>query len=143
MEQSSWEARAKHLEMIQSVIARMAANAFLIKGWTITFFSAILLLGIQQRNWKFLLLALFTTIWFMFLDIFYHKKERCFRLLYQSIEQNTDSQEPPRFQIDASGFRNNQKCSWISVATSWSIAGLYVPLIATAAVTCGFYVNAA
>jgi len=30
------ENKIKHLEMLQNVIARMASNSFIIKGWSVT-----------------------------------------------------------------------------------------------------------
>ena len=36
------EDKLKYLEMIQEIIKRMASNSFLLKGWSVTFASAII-----------------------------------------------------------------------------------------------------
>ncbi len=35
----------KHLEFVQAVIARQAANSFLLKGWSVTLATALVALG--------------------------------------------------------------------------------------------------
>ena len=44
------ENKRKHLEFIQSVIARMNSNSFLIKGWSITLVSALFALAAKDSN---------------------------------------------------------------------------------------------
>ena len=41
--------KQKHLEMIQSVINRLSTNSFLLKGLSVTLFSALLALSTNNR----------------------------------------------------------------------------------------------
>lgn len=79
----------KELDLIQSVIQRMANNSFMIKGWTITFFVGLIsffklsklsdiILGIC------LLLIVFS---FYYLDAFFLWTERKYRELYKDVIQ--------------------------------------------------------
>ena len=43
----------KHLEMIQTIIARLATNSFAVKGWSITLASALLALTFKDLDWHF------------------------------------------------------------------------------------------
>ncbi|WP_053075331.1 hypothetical protein [Clostridium carboxidivorans] len=38
-----------YLTMIENVISRMATNSFIVKGWTITMISAILVLAVSKK----------------------------------------------------------------------------------------------
>ena len=79
------EEKLKHLEFIQNVITRMNTNSFQIKGWAITIVSAILALYASTNNNHFILLSIFPTIMFWFLDAYYLTKERKFRGLYNDV----------------------------------------------------------
>jgi hypothetical protein len=79
------EAKLKHLEMIQSVITRMAGNSFLLKGWTVTLVSALFVLSEVDKNQNFVLLALLPAMAFWGLDSYYLRQERLFRKLYDKV----------------------------------------------------------
>ncbi len=49
--------RIAHLNMIQEVIKRMAGNAFLVKGWSITLVSALIALSITSKRTEIAYLA--------------------------------------------------------------------------------------
>ncbi|WP_373482985.1 hypothetical protein [Acetobacterium sp.] len=44
------ENKTKHLEMIQSVISRMAGNSFTLKGWAVTLIAGIFALSETVNN---------------------------------------------------------------------------------------------
>lgn len=73
-----------HLNLIQSVISRMANNSFLLKGWCITLIAALIALGIGKdiQMWIVCLLPLFG---FWYLDAFFLKTERAYRSLYEKV----------------------------------------------------------
>jgi hypothetical protein len=81
------EKKAKHLEMIQSVIERMGNNSFLIKGWSITLVSAIFVVAFQGKDKIIAIWTLFPAIIFWLLDGFYLWQERLLRCLYDHVRK--------------------------------------------------------
>lgn len=70
------EAKLKHLEFIQSAIARMATNSFLFKGWAITIAAALAAFAAANTQAALLTIALITTAMFWGLDGYYLWLER-------------------------------------------------------------------
>ena len=79
------EAKLKHLEMIQSVIARMAANTFLLKGWCVTLIAGLCAIAVEADRHKVYLLAYIPIILFGCMDGYYLWLERRFRDLYNAV----------------------------------------------------------
>lgn len=79
------ENKRKHLELIQNIINRMAANSFFLKGWTVTIVSAIFVLAQKDSNGAYLLVAIIPIIAFWSLDGFFLRQERLFRTLYDEV----------------------------------------------------------
>ena len=77
--------KLKHLEFIQNVITRMNTNSFQIKGWAITIVSATLALYAATKNECFILVGVFPSLIFWFLDAYYLTQERKFRGLYNDV----------------------------------------------------------
>src|SRR6266436_8960138 len=73
------EDRLKYLEFIQAAISRMAANSFLIKGWSVTLGTAVLGFSLKENNWAMALVALIPASSFWALDAYYLGLERLFR----------------------------------------------------------------
>lgn len=71
-----------YLQMIQSVIARMARNSFLIKGWSITVVAALGALAAAGKSELFVYLAFFPAAMFWALDAYFLRQERLFRKLW-------------------------------------------------------------
>jgi hypothetical protein len=65
------DARIKHLEFVQAVIARQASNSFLLKGWALTVAAAFFGFVATQLHWEVALVALLPVIVFWFLDAYY------------------------------------------------------------------------
>lgn len=80
----------KHLDIIQGVVARMAGNQFLIKGWCLTVTAALLGYAAAHRQWPVALLAAAIVAGFAGLDAWFLKQERLFRCLW------TDAVTRPR-----------------------------------------------
>jgi hypothetical protein len=74
--------RVKHLELIQTVIARLGNGSFLIKGWTLTIAAAIFALMANRLTWATGLVGLVPLIAFWALDGYFLWQERLFRCLY-------------------------------------------------------------
>lgn len=74
----------EELKLIESCIERMARNSFLIKGWSISIFVAILALLPESIEIVFVCVAgILATCIFWSLDAYYLQLERLFRLKYQ------------------------------------------------------------
>lgn len=85
------ESKLKHLEFIQNIIARMAHNSFLIKGWTVTLNVAVFTLSKDNINFKVIAITSILTFVFWILDSYFLQQERIFRKTYDSIRDKTDT----------------------------------------------------
>lgn len=79
------EAKLKHLEFIQAVIARMATNSFLFKGWAITIAAALSAFAAVDTKRALLAIALISTAMFWGLDGYYLWLEHCFVNMYKKV----------------------------------------------------------
>ena len=79
------ENKIKHLEMIESIIERMAKNSFQMKAWAITLVTVVGALGAKEADKRFMLLAFVPIISFWLLDAFYVQQERRYKALYRSV----------------------------------------------------------
>jgi lipopolysaccharide export LptBFGC system permease protein LptF len=123
------EEKMKHLEFIQNIITRMNTNSFQIKGWTITIVSAILAIYASTKNLSFILVAVFPTIIFWFLDSYYLLQERKFRGLYNDIAGvSKEPQELKQFAMrpDLYTGKKDTKYSYFNVLKSKTIWPLYL-----------------
>lgn len=73
------------MELIQSVINRMANNSFYIKGWCVTIVAAILGLISKDINKRLFAVVYFPILMFWILDSFFLHQEKLFRTLYDSV----------------------------------------------------------
>lgn len=74
--------RLKYFEMIQAATSRMAANSFLLKGWSVTLTTAILGLAVKDAKPSVTLVAIVPTLILGGLDAYYLALERSFRRLW-------------------------------------------------------------
>ena len=94
----------KEIDLIQNVINRMANNSFLIKGWSITLISAIILLTITPAE-RFL--SLLPLIGFWFLDSYFLRQERLYRKLYEWVIANRLNSSQYLFSLNATRFNSD------------------------------------
>ncbi len=73
-----------HLNVIQSVIQRMAGNSSSAKTWCITLVSAVLVVVADKGKPQFAWLAVIPTVLFLALDAYYLGLERGFRKSYNT-----------------------------------------------------------
>lgn len=73
-----------HLQIVQGVIQRMAANSSACKAWCITIVSAILVLIADKDKPELAWLALLPSFLFLALDAYYLALEKAFRASYNS-----------------------------------------------------------
>ena len=83
----------KHLEIVQSVIARMAENSRSCKVWCVTLVSAILVLVARTGEAEHALIALAPTALFYLLDAYYLMLERRFRKSYDIFVEKVQSSQ--------------------------------------------------
>ncbi|MGW4238447.1 hypothetical protein ACWEJP_16680 [Streptomyces sp. NPDC004749] len=79
--------QVKHLEFVQSVIARLSNNSFLVKGWTLTLAGALLAFATSDAGWPAAGTALISLVAFWFLDGYFLYRERLFRMLYDDVRR--------------------------------------------------------
>ena len=85
------EKKIKHLEMIESVIERMAKNSFQLKGWAMTLVTAVIALSAKDSDYRFIVFAIIPVVGFWVLDSFYLQQERRYKLLYKNVAETDDS----------------------------------------------------
>jgi hypothetical protein len=73
------------LGTIQNITNRMAANSFIIKGWTVAVFGIILLLSGTRH---LALVAVFALLVFWYLDAYFQRQKKMYRALYKEIVEN-------------------------------------------------------
>jgi hypothetical protein len=76
-----------HLNMLQGIISRMAANSANCKTWCVTLVSAILILVIDKNKPQAILVGFIPIALFFLLDAYYLSLERDFRDLYNTFVQ--------------------------------------------------------
>lgn len=126
----------EYLKMIQSVIDRLAQNSFTTKNWSVGLITAILAFSTVTQQASTAVLALFPAICFCALDVFYLRKERLFRALYNAASRG----EASKFSMDTSPYKND-KSEVLSVMASpsiWLVHGVIfvvILLVVVAAMT--------
>lgn len=121
--------KLKHLEFIQNVITRMNTNSFQIKGWAITLVSATLALYASTENDCFILIGIFPSLIFWFLDAYYLTQERKFRGLYNDVAGVSEKPlELKPFAMRPDLYVGG-KYSYCDVFWSTTIWRLYLPVI--------------
>ncbi len=120
------ENKIRHLELIQTVISRMANNSFLVKGWCITLVSALLGLAAQDNDKKFIIVVFFPALMFWLLDAYFLRQERLFRQKYNEVAQN--SAEFSDFSLDTSTCLSTVD-SWLRITFSKTLFLFYGSMI--------------
>ena len=94
------EAKLKHLEFIQSAIARMSNCSFAFKGWSITIAGALFAFAAVQDRSPLVLIALYSTILFWGLDGYYLWLERGFVDLHNKVAALAENEIDFSMRID-------------------------------------------
>ena len=115
---NSEEKIIKHLEMIQCIINRMAHCSFLLKGWAIALATAGLWISTKAGDRYYILILLVPTFLFWSLDGFFLNQERLFRILYDSVRKNKET--------DFSMKPDYSKSNWICVCFSKTLLIFYL-----------------
>lgn len=81
----------KEIDLIQACITRMAQNSFMVKGWMISLIAVIIALLPEKIAFDVRIIcvvSLVVTIAFWYLDAFFLKMEKLYRLKYEWVIQN-------------------------------------------------------
>lgn len=101
------EIKKQHMDMIQNIITRMASNSFLVKGWSISLISAILIFANKDNNSNYIIVTFLPAISFWILDAYYLQLERKFRELYKEVQQDyvNDINNVALFSMNISNYK--------------------------------------
>jgi hypothetical protein len=133
--------RVKHLEMIQSVIARLGGNGFLIKGWALTLASAFVGLAVNAEDCSFAFVGAASSLIFWGLDGYFLRAERRFRTLGDRVRKLDPKIEPFFMGATAKSFfdeldeKQRSGLSWGGAVTSWTLLIFYGALSSAALVS--------
>jgi hypothetical protein len=124
------EQRIRHLELIQGVIARLASNAFLMKGWALTVSGVFFGFSAKDVDWRLALVGLMPLVAFWGLDGYFLSRERMFRALYDGVRTGEPRVEP--FSMNYTQFRRRNGSGangWLNCMTSGTVAWFYGPVL--------------
>ena len=102
--------KIKHLEMIETIIERMAKNCFQLKTWTMTLLTAIAALFSKESDQRFMLFIFIPVIGIWRMDTFYLQMERKYRFLYKNVAEKDENDIDFNLDTDfASGTSSDMK----------------------------------
>lgn len=117
----------KHMDFVQSVIARLAGNSFVMKGWALTVTSAILGFAVSIDRAALALVALVPAVAFWILDTYYLRQERAFREMFADVA----AKRLAGFEMNPRPYAERQ--SWWRVGKSMSLSVFYGSLVVVCA----------
>ncbi len=118
-----------HLEILQGVIGRMAANSASCKTWCVTIVAAILVVVADKEKPQLASVAVLPTVLFAALDVYYLAMEKGFRSSYKCFVEKLHSKTLAPCDIYAICPSNDgSKLQW-NAMKSFSVWGFYVPLV--------------
>jgi hypothetical protein len=109
----------KEIDLIQSVINRMAHTSFLIKGWAISVMGFIFAL---QSNKDIMFVAVIPIFLFWILDTYFLQQERLYRKLYTWVIENRMTDDTHMYSLNATRF---EKSSYKDVMFSITLGPFY------------------
>jgi hypothetical protein len=121
------EKKQKHLEFIQQAVNRMAANLFLLKGWTVTLIAALFALAAKETKDVYFLIAYFPAFMFWILDGYFLSQERRFRSLYDHVRGLHENQID--FSMDTQPFKDIPRNRWPNAMLSRTLLIYYGTLM--------------
>ena len=113
------EAKFKHLEFIQGVINRLAADSFRMKGWAVVLVSALLVLLAREGRVEFAYIGFVPTLVFWGLDGYFLWQERLFRDLYNHVRVLDEADID--FSMNLSAFKR----TWLGSTFSTTLIPFY------------------
>jgi hypothetical protein len=121
------EKKLAHLNLIQTVITRMASNSFLLKGWSVTLVSALFALAAKDTNPALVLIAYLPGVVFWALDGYFLWEETLFRRLYDEVRGLAEDQID--FSMSTAGLADLPR--WLPRTFSKTLVPFHGSIIAT------------
>ena len=115
----------KHLEFIQTIIARLGNNSFLIKGWALTLATGLFAVSAGRLSWRLAIIGLVPLLCFWYLDAFFLRQERLFRYLYDDVRRPQSTVET--MSMDLRPYL--ALAPWPDVTVSRTLLLFYGPLV--------------
>lgn len=124
------EKKVKHLEFIQSNIARMNQCSFQMKGWMLTVATALLALYASSINTElgkgnniFIFIAIVPTLIFWVLDSYYLQQERKFCGIYNDLISITKNTKIKEFEMPLEKYDGYKYCLFrvMFSKTEWAL----------------------
>jgi len=119
----------KHMEMLQSIISRMAGNSAACKNWAILLVSAILAFIVEGKQFELFWIALIPGIMFYFLDAYYLMLENRFRASFNAGAEKLASGRFYRKDLFDIRGEGNQPALWKKALLSPSTLPVYLTLL--------------
>ncbi|MFC1572897.1 hypothetical protein ACFL6M_04780 [Candidatus Eisenbacteria bacterium] len=120
--------KQKHLEFIQGIINRMAANSFQLKGWNVVLVSALFVLSGKDAKAEYAVLAFLPALVFWGLDAYFLRQERLYRKLYVHVCSLNDT--AINFDMSTARFGGTVD-SWASTAFSRTLLPFHGAIVIT------------
>lgn len=117
------EDRRKHLEFIQTVIARLSNSSATAKGWGLTLAGAAFGFSAANNKWYLALLGCVVLIAFSVMDAYYLHSEKLFRALYK----DACAGNAPIYAMDPHAYAASARRR--DTYRTWSVLGFYGPLL--------------
>jgi hypothetical protein len=117
-----------HINLLQSIITRLAGNSVACKTWCLTLVTGLLSLAGATHVPAIVTFALVPVVVFGFMDTMYLSQERAYRQLYArtvAAIRGGSYARTSAFEVDAPV----PLCTYFSAAASWSILPVYGGLI--------------
>ena len=119
--------KAKHLEMIQAVVSRLASTSFLIKGWGLTILAGLFAVAAgKDAAREVLWVALIPVVAFAALDGYYLWLERIFRAHYRRVRAEPDKYD---FDMDIHDIKRKPVETYLQVFKRPAVFLFWVPLL--------------
>jgi len=112
----------KELDLIQKIITRKSSHCFLVKGWAISLIFVSFLFNSEENQ---LLLALFPLIVFWYLDAFFTREVKMYKILYKWVASNRLKNDKYFFDLEPEKRFKKEIPSAISLMLSPQIFYLY------------------
>jgi hypothetical protein len=120
------ENKRKHIELIQSIVSRVAGNSFLLRGWTVTLVAALFALAAKDSDKRYVVIAYFPVVVFWILDAYFLSQERLFRNLYDAVRKQKE--EEIDFSMDTHPF-SDKHTGWTASFFSKTLLLFYLSMI--------------
>lgn len=117
-----------HLQIMQSVINRMATNSASCKAWCITLVSAILVIVADKGKPNFAYIALLPTFLFLALDAYYLALEKSFRASYNDFVRKVHAAQAIPEDLFSVQPKGSECAHQRAALASFSVWGFYVTL---------------